>query len=75
MALTANCEGIRGPRGREGAALLGAGSCSLSWLSQVLSAWKSLSSLGFLPLLSTENPEGRTCLALIVHLPVEVHGV
>lgn len=46
----------------------------------------SLSSLGLLPLLSTEDPafhcfpqrtlpEGRTCLALIVHLPVEVPGV
>lgn len=59
-----------------GAALLRAGSCSLSWLSQVLSAWKSfLSSLGLLPLLSTEGSGERTCLALIVHLPVEVHEV
>jgi len=31
--------------------------------SQVLSAWKPLSSLGLLPLLSTEEPEGRAWLA------------
>lgn len=35
----------------------------------------SLLSLGLLPLLFTEEPGGRTCPALIVHLPVEAHGV
>lgn len=72
VALTANPAGVRGPRGRGGAALLRAGTCSLSWLSQVLSAW-SLSLLPWPP--STEDPGERTCLALMVHLPVEVHGV
>lgn len=63
----------RGAKGREGAALLRAGSCSLAWLSQVLSAWKSLSPFSPWPLstTSTEDPGERTCPALIVHLPVK----
>lgn len=38
--------------------------------SQVLSAWKPLSSLGLLPLLSTEEPKGRAWLALAPRSPL-----
>lgn len=70
MGLVANGAGIREPSGREDVVLLRAGSCSLSWLRCAAECFLpgSLSSVGLPPLLSTEDPEGRAWLVLMLFI-------